>query len=679
MSAFLSILLIDDGEKPPDYLRWYLEGMRSLNADGLERTQIVVATQREDVGVAEGIVAESGVRAEVVPAGCEFVDGCLIWDNLATLRREWPGLSGEYVSVDHTEFLLCKGHLASTIEWLERERPEIATLNLRRLGSGPEDATLGRIVNRFLADGDWEAVASLCECLPTCNWEWWKPEPKIGQCEWTEDRFATRRDWLEAGPMLRFDEELPFQDVYDLLRAVCQSLESRRRPPDCRRPPMDVAKAIHLPHDRCWRPWNLRMRNRFLRDPRWKGTPFGSKRRWNEVIGAVRKMRKGSEGADARVEKFLFATRLCRGGTVRRFREHCNRWANTLADVPIRIKSRVRVGLAGPSLMLGGAERWMLGVAANLDRARIDYAGMAIVGHVTLPNDPAAEAEARCLGPFFLGKSAVADLCRSCDVLVAWGLPELRAVPSTFPGRVVVVSHGQCDWTRTILKGCNHRATHRVAVSEGAVSGFPARSAVTVIRNGIDRGHCQRTVGRFAARKSWGLIDGEIAIGFVGRMAAEKNPQAVASAVAELGPGYRAVIVGDGYQRDRLLRECRSICPDLIYVGAVETVGDVYDALDCCVLATPNEGMSLGLCEAWWCGCPTVATPVGAVPELEKLHGPLTVRVSSKDDRIELAGAVLRAISPANFPILERAHRAVDSEYTVERMGERWTDYLRDL
>ena len=108
-------------------------------------------------------------------------------------------------------------------------------------------------------------------------------------------------------------------------------------------------------------------------------------------------------------------------------------------------------------------------------------------------------------------------------------------------------------------------------------------------------------------------------------------------------------------------------------------MGDVYNALDCFVLASPHEAFSLALAEAWYCGIPTVSTPVGAVPELEKLHEQLTVRVPVRPSGEQLADAVREAMSDANRPVIQRAQKAVAEHYTVEKMGARWSQYIVDL
>ena len=94
------------------------------------------------------------------------------------------------------------------------------------------------------------------------------------------------------------------------------------------------------------------------------------------------------------------------------------------------------------------------------------------------------------------------------------------------------------------------------------------------------------------------------------------------------------------------------------------------------MLASRSEGFSLALCEAWMCGVPTVATPVGAVPELKEQFGRLTVPVPIDPSEAELARAVRRAVSPENRVVVDHAQMVAQKHFTAEAMGRRWTDYV---
>jgi len=151
----------------------------------------------------------------------------------------------------------------------------------------------------------------------------------------------------------------------------------------------------------------------------------------------------------------------------------------------------------------------------------------------------------------------------------------------------------------------------------------------------------------------------EIAIGYIGRFSFAKNPMAAAIAAAELGPPYRAVYVGPSHPQ--LAQILGQFDPPPVQVPRTEQIGDVLRGLDCLVLASRTEGFSLALTEAWYCGVPTVATPVGAVPELEERFGPLTVRVPMEPSAAELADGVKEALAAES---VDRQGRTLGQDLT---------------
>lgn len=297
-------------------------------------------------------------------------------------------------------------------------------------------------------------------------------------------------------------------------------------------------------------------------------------------------------------------------------------------------------------------------------------------------------------------REALAALCQRSDVIVAWGSAHFARLMAEqrFAGQVVVVAHGSAPSTVEMLASSQHAAHQLVGVSRASAAAF-CNPRASVIHNGADAERCAVTVPREETRRAWGAAAGEILVGYVGRFSWEKNPLAAAVAVRELNWGaqrrtaeggyatfastaeggcatFRAVHVGGGAQEEDVKAKVRQIAPESIFVTPVEQIGDALAALDVFVSAAPSEGFSLALTEAWLCGVPTVATRVGAVPELEELHGQMVVPVSVGAGQAELATAVRRALSAENRPVVERAKQVAWRHYTAEAMGQRWTEFL---
>jgi glycosyltransferase involved in cell wall biosynthesis len=105
----------------------------------------------------------------------------------------------------------------------------------------------------------------------------------------------------------------------------------------------------------------------------------------------------------------------------------------------------------------------------------------------------------------------------------------------------------------------------------------------------------------------------------VGRLKAPKDFSTLLMALASLEPGtYRAQIVGDGPERDRLELEAGELglADSVDFLGEREDVPELLQGADVFVLPTRSEGLPVSVLEAMAAGLPVVASAVGGVPEL---------------------------------------------------------------
>jgi len=356
------------------------------------------------------------------------------------------------------------------------------------------------------------------------------------------------------------------------------------------------------------------------------------------------------------------AIRLARREARKLARESC------VCSVPARPvtynDSRLNVGLIGPCLLSGGGERWQVEVAGSLDPEKIHVVGIGIRRDAT---DKHLEAKARKIAPLVTGDEACKRLADMCDMVIEWGWqpPIETNTPRVF------VAQGDGPWATGWTPS---HGSIPVAVSRKAVLAysFQYRHIVHVQHNAVDLSRLETTADRATLRKAIGLNETDIAVAYIGRIFKEKNAGAAAAAVEELGAPYRAVYKGWG----QLAKDLPRHPSKPIILPYEEQVGDTLRAIDCFMLASPTEGMSLALCEAWAAGVPTVCTPVGAVPELEEMFGPLTVRVPIDATSEQLAAAVKQSLSAENATTVERAKQMVIDHFTIPKMGERWTNFL---
>ena len=97
---------------------------------------------------------------------------------------------------------------------------------------------------------------------------------------------------------------------------------------------------------------------------------------------------------------------------------------------------------------------------------------------------------------------------------------------------------------------------------------------------------------------------------YVGRLSAEKNLEALITAVGYLGGDATSVLVGAGPLRDHLESQARRVGVAVEFPGVVDQrqLPDVYGTADVFVLASFTEGHPKVLLEAMACGVPCVVS-----------------------------------------------------------------------
>lgn len=353
-------------------------------------------------------------------------------------------------------------------------------------------------------------------------------------------------------------------------------------------------------------------------------------------------------------------------------------WQRDLNDKPIRL------GFFMPTLSMGGISRVLLTIMTAPVKHGIEWSGFAIENPWTFDAETAKLILKHCPiyssnnNPAYQGlvtivPNAYQTVVDKSDVINPCGFtqssPELDRVKwGTKP--LLVVSHGQCEWTKkslavTLAKGSQHILA---SVSNGGVKRFPEslRERVGVIYNGADFSRCAPARSRDDVRREWGISPDTKVVGYVGRLAHGKKPLAVAEAVTALGDGYCAVYVGEGFQQDQVIEDVRKICHRAVFVPRIEDIGTALNAMDCVVSASPSEGGPLSVIEAWIAGCPAVSTSVGVIPELEAKHGPLVFSIPFDPTPQDLAAAVREAI--AGDARIQRAKEMAWERFSSTRM-----------
>jgi glycosyltransferase involved in cell wall biosynthesis len=145
---------------------------------------------------------------------------------------------------------------------------------------------------------------------------------------------------------------------------------------------------------------------------------------------------------------------------------------------------------------------------------------------------------------------------------------------------------------------------------------------------------------RVRLRAEWGIDDGTIVIGGVGRLVAEKGIRELAQAATTLRPGVQVVWVGpeDPDKPDALT----DLGDSVRWLGPRSDMAAVYNALDVFVLPSYREGFSRSGIEAAATGLPLVLSDIRGCREVGR-HEQEALLVPSAD-AYALAAALSRLV-----------------------------------
>ena len=265
---------------------------------------------------------------------------------------------------------------------------------------------------------------------------------------------------------------------------------------------------------------------------------------------------------------------------------------------------------------------------------------------------------------------------------VAWALGTLLRKP------VVVWVHGPLidllslagasNAKRWWLKWFYRRRVHLVFVSESSRQSFeqfmegPARQLAsrTVIVNALAGG------GQIPRRPP--SSDGVVRIGYVGRLAPQKNPSLLLELMRALPENFHLAVLGDGPLREALESEAH----DLVAAGRVRFMGyqsatdAFYAAQDLTVITSLYEGCPMTVLESLQAGVPCVAVPIPSLQEMLMEQAPYLLAQSGT--AAALADAVLTALQRPK-PLLDADMKRVLSRYGHTEFQLRWHSLLSSV
>jgi glycosyltransferase involved in cell wall biosynthesis len=148
-----------------------------------------------------------------------------------------------------------------------------------------------------------------------------------------------------------------------------------------------------------------------------------------------------------------------------------------------------------------------------------------------------------------------------------------------------------------------------------------ADARTSIIPLGLDLEALRHPSGGPDLRRELGISASDIVIGYVGRFAPIKDLGTLLRAfilAARREPRLSLLLVGDGPLRPELETIARQsgVQDRIRFLGWIQNLVPVYDAIDVCALSSLNEGTPVSIIEAMAAGKAVVATAVGGVPDV---------------------------------------------------------------
>ncbi len=238
-------------------------------------------------------------------------------------------------------------------------------------------------------------------------------------------------------------------------------------------------------------------------------------------------------------------------------------------------------------------------------------------------------------GPFVLGAGGCAAALEQNVPIVAVYATDLPAYARTYHAGTLGKA---IAWRR--LRKIHNAANRTLAPSSATAADLQEHGIerVQVWARGVD---CRRfdPAKRSARLRTELAPGGEVLVGYVGRLAAEKRVDLLAQ-IATL-PGVRLVIVGGGPAEAAI----RRAVPSAIYLGqrGGENLARIYASLDVFVHSGPHDTFGQTLQEAAASGLPVVAPAAGG--PLDLVRDGITGFLVRPDDAAALAGAAARLVA----------------------------------
>ena len=170
-----------------------------------------------------------------------------------------------------------------------------------------------------------------------------------------------------------------------------------------------------------------------------------------------------------------------------------------------------------------------------------------------------------------------------------------------------------------------------------------------------------------------------VALGFVGRLSAEKRPEMLLQMLQHLPEDHHLTLVGDGPLRPALQAQAEALglAGRVRFAGAQAVGPDTYRDWQATVLCSAYEGYPMVALESLAAGVPCLGTPL---PALQEMLGPqASAWLAASDDPRSLADTVRRALQPPPAQRRDLARALARQHPRAAFMGQWHAQLLRCL
>lgn len=277
------------------------------------------------------------------------------------------------------------------------------------------------------------------------------------------------------------------------------------------------------------------------------------------------------------------------------------------------------------------------------------------------------------------------------NLLAIFVKPFLHHTKIVWGVRASFVDFSRYDWLASVVARlecfCSRFADLIIVNSQAGrdywqQQGFPG-AKMQVIPNGIDtEKFSPDPAARQRLRTAWGIQEGEILIGHVGRLDPMKDHPTflrAAAALAREREKLRFVCIGDGSApyREELHGLGRQLELEhcLIWAGSRSDIPSVQNALDIAVSSSIGEGFPNVIGEAMACGVPCVVTDVG---DSAWIVGEIGIVVPASDPDA-LANGIRKLLDSDRTVYARQARGRIVENFGIQRLSESTGLLLDDL